>query len=270
MANLVTNGDRILVCNPGMKYELKKDVIYELKYDRFDGTSYLKEGSEFNMPSKLFEIEEDNKFIKRVLKYYHSDIATQTTGVLLTGLKGSGKSILAKKLAIASELPTIVVDKDFNIADINNFFKGFDEEICIIIDEAEKYEYSSQKRALLSFLDGIQSTSKKLVILTANDKTELDSNLLDRCSRIRYIREYDDDSALRFIPDLCEFKGLTKDEAVEVALFIGDNLTVKSFDNISSFIDEYNLFKDEYSLQEIINEMNISDPKDDGDDEDDD
>lgn len=257
MANLIINDDKILICNPGLNYTLKKDVVYELKFDNFTGSSYLKEGAALNMPKVLFEIEEDTKFINRVLKYHNSNVATQTTGVLLTGLKGSGKSMLAKRLALKSNLPIIVIDKDYKIENINNFFKDLNEEICIIIDEAEKYDYQYQKRALLSFLDGVQNTSKKLVILTANDEDQLDSNVMDRCSRIRYIREYDDNAALRFTADLCLFKGLSKDETETITKFITNNVKVKSFDNISSFIDEYILFKDEYTLDEILFEMNI-------------
>lgn len=71
MAEFIKIGNEITVKPKleGISYELTNNKVYDLEYDRMQGRSYLKENGDLNMPKKLYELEEDNKFIKRVLDY---------------------------------------------------------------------------------------------------------------------------------------------------------------------------------------------------------
>lgn len=256
MSEFVKIGDKIRVKPNGLDYSLIPGKVYDLKFDSFNEFSYLQENGNLNMPKKLYKFKGDDDFIYRCLTYFNSDISTDTTGVLLSGLKGSGKSVLAKRIAIESKLPIIVVDTEYKLRYLNEFFKNITVPTCIILDEFEKNEYFWPSERILDFLDGIQCTSKKLVLFTCNNTDKINENLLDRTSRIRYWRTYDIEDNYIFIKELIKDKGLENVEEIEK--FIVDNMQVISFDNINSFLDEYKLFKDEFSIEEIFNAMNLT------------
>ena len=257
MAEFIKIGNEITVKPKleGISYELISNKVYDLEYDRMQGRSYLKENGDLNMPKKLYKLEEDNKFIKRVLNYFNSENSGKTTGILLAGTKGTGKTMLSKRIALESNLPIIVVSTKHPMNCLNKFFKSFTVPVVIIFDEIEKNEPFWNTRDLLGFLDGVESTAKKLVLMTCNDTCNIDKNLFDRCSRIRYYKEYKADSNSVFIRSMAEDKGVKNID--EVVTFITEKMKIKSFDNISSFLDEIVLFED-ITLEEIAEVMNIS------------
>lgn len=257
MAEFIKIGEEIVVKPKldGMSYTLINGKVYDLLYDRFDDKSYLKENGELNMPKKLYKLEYDDNFINRVLTYFNSENSGNTTGVLLSGAKGTGKTMLSKRIALESNLPIIVVSNEYPIAKISSFFKNFTTPVAIMFDEIEKNPIYWKTKDLLGFLDGIEATSKKLVLMTCNETNELDNNLFDRCSRIRYYKEYEANSNSVLVRAIAEDKGVKNID--EVVNFIIERMEVKSFDNISSFIDEVLLFED-ISLEEIAEIMNIS------------
>lgn len=257
MAEFIKIGEEI-VPKPkldGISYDLVNGKVYDLLYDRFEDKSYLKENGELNMPKKLYKLEDDDKFINRILTYFNSENSGKTTGVLLSGTKGTGKTMLSKRIALESNLPIIVVSTKHPMNCLNKFFKSFTVPVVIIFDEIEKNEPFWNTRDLLGFLDGVESTAKKLVLMTCNDTCNIDKNLFDRCSRIRYYKEYKADYNSVFIRSMAEDKGVKNID--EVVTFITEKMKIKSFDNISSFLDEIMLFED-ITLEEIAEVMNIS------------
>lgn len=240
----------------GLTYNLLPNKIYNLKGDAFKEETWFEEADKLNIPKKLYELKGDNEFINKVLLAYDKN-NTDTLGVLLSGTKGTGKSILAKRIALKSNLPIILVNNEFPRYLIEKAFRYIDTEVCIIIDEIDKI-FEGKYTYLLTFLDGIEKTTKKLIILTCNDVDKLDENLLDRCSRIRYHKIYDDTSNLNFVTDILKDKGLTEKEKELITNFIKDSVKIKSFDNINSLINEFVLFKDKYDLATLARDLNIT------------
>lgn len=259
MSNFIINGERIVTKPEGQDYDLMPGKVYDLLFDNYEMYSYLKENGNLNMPKKIYEIEEDTKFIDRVLLFHNSEYNNGNTGVLLAGDKGTGKSMLAKRIALKSNLPIIIVDSSYPLWQITKFFKKVKTETCIIFDEIEKNPRTWTSEDLLTFLDGIQETGKKIVIMTCNKTEGLDENLFDRCSRIRYYRKYKANANEIFIKEMIEDKGLTPNQPL--VDFI-KRFTVKSFDNINSFLDEYKLYLEttdtNFMLEDVANIMNIS------------
>ena len=95
--------------------------------------------------------------------------------------------------------------------------------------------------------------------MTCNNTDGLDENLFDRCYRIRYYRKYKANANEIFIKEMIEDKGLTPNQPL--VDFI-KRFTVKSFDNINSFLDEYKLYLEttdtNFMLEDVANIMNIS------------
>lgn len=200
-----------------------------------EGKSYLVENGDLNMPKKLYKLDEDNNFINRVLTYFNSESSNQTTGVLLAGTKGTGKTMLSKRIALESNLPIIVVATDYPADKLSAFFKNFTTPVVIMFDEIEKNDYWWETKDLLGFLDGVESTAKKLVLMTCNRAEKIDENFFDRCSRVRYFKQYEANSNSVFVRYMAEDKGVKN-------------------------IDEVVLFED-IPLTQIAKDMNISTEK---------
>ena len=190
MNEFIRSGSKIYTRPTGVDYTLENGITYTLKYNEWEGTSYLELSNNLTLPANYFYGTDDKKFVDKVLKYFEQT-AKNTTGVMLKGLKGSGKSITAKKIALESNLPIVVVDTRFPAKRLNEFFNKFQQNVIVLFDELEKNERYWDTDDLLSFLDGISATCKKLVIFTCNSDKDVCDFIKDRCSRVRYCKVFD-------------------------------------------------------------------------------
>lgn len=256
MANFIKQGNRVIPLPKGYAYDLEPGKVYDLLIKTVWGERVTKFelNGEMNLPPTVYQTKKDKLFIDRVLKNFNSS-DKNTTGVLLTGDKGTGKSVTAKILAEKAKLPIIVINPDLEEKYLEEFFKEFDTPVCILFDEVDK-NFSTQN--MLTFLDGMHKTAKKLVVMTANDEDDLSHFIKNRCSRIRYYRHYSmKDDAHEYAELICDSKNIDNKE--EVVDFIVNNIKYPSIDNISSFIDEVIFTKDwNLSLQEVLEFMNIN------------
>ena len=236
----------------GTDYSLQPGTVYSLIYSRGDGDLYIEESKKFEFPSVYYQTNSDKKFTKRVLDTFKKTDKL-TTGVLLSGLKGSGKTLMSKWIAKESNLPVIVIDSSVCSEDIEGFFAKINTDVCVVFDEIDKYWNT---RYLLGFLDGVKPSCKKLVICTCNDEKEIDKYLNDRCSRIRYKKSFkslNKDVVKGIINDIIG----DKSKAEGAAEYCMNNMSVVSHDNVIIFAEEIkNNPKD--SFDEIMEFLNIS------------
>jgi SpoVK/Ycf46/Vps4 family AAA+-type ATPase len=257
----VKSGKKIFPQPNGLIVNLLPGKVYNLMYDGYEEECYLEEDGSLNMPKKIYNSKEDEMFMNRIIRYY-KQATNQTTGVLLNGVKGTGKTIMAKQIAIKSELPIVVVNESTPAGAINNFYKKITEETALIFDEIDKDDNSWSENGLLRFLDGVQSTSKKLVLMTSNDKDAMSEYLFDRCSRVRYIRHFEANENVKFIMDILNDLNIKTDHEV-IKDFMINNIKLLSIDNMISFLNEVLLFEedgtlDKNSLSYVLKDMNIS------------
>jgi hypothetical protein len=127
------------------------------------------------------------------------------TGVMLAGEKGSGKSLLAKNLAIEAakrlDIPTIVINAPWVGDKFNSFIQSIEQPVVILFDEFEKVYDSDDQEKALTLLDGV-FPSKKLFVLTCNDKWRIDQHMRNRPGRLFYMLDYKGLDAA-FITEYC-------------------------------------------------------------------
>ena len=208
------------------------------------------------MPNKVYETEDSSKFVTKVLNYFEKS-EDGTTGVMLSGLKGSGKTITAKNIALKSNLPIILIDKSFRPSFLSKLFnKLANTPACILFDEVDKLGEDYDDDYLLKILDGANTCGKKLVLCTCNESDDINEYLKDRCSRIRYWREFDELSP-SLIQEILKDKLNDKTEIGALTDFIISNFACISFDNVASFVDEVNEYPNA-TFEELFADMNLS------------
>lgn len=253
MSEFIKVGEKIVNKPTGLDYDLINGKVYNLKWDRYNGMSYFEEDGLLSLPAKVYTTKSDDVFIKRVNTYFQKT-SKLSTGVMLSGIKGTGKTVMAKLIAKNSNLPIIVVDEDYPTGRINDFFRKFETPVTIIFDEVDKHWDTED---LLGWLDGVQTNAKKLVLFTCNNEDRVNDYLKDRCSRVRYIRHFEANDNARFLKEILKDKGIANEEIDPTYNFIVNNFNLLSIDNILSFIDEKLMFP-ELSNEHILKDMNIS------------
>lgn len=249
--SFIKNGDNIMPIPSGSNYKLKAGKTYELHNTQMDSPC-LSEIDPFIFPDDYYLSESDEKFMDKIVNTYNKTDKL-TTGVLFSGLKGSGKTLMAKKTALKSNLPIIVISGAVRANDIESFFAQVSDDVCIIMDELDKNWYLP---ALLGFFDGVKPTCKKLILCTANEENEINKYLNDRCSRIRYKRVFK--SIDKDIVKTVLRKYFDTEESIEgAAEFCCSAMSVVSYDNVVVFGEEHQNNPDA-TFDELLNDLNIA------------
>lgn len=246
-------GSRIVPSNTTFSVdEMLLPGVYSVGFDEMKKQFFLTKIKSFNQTGKIYGDAE--KRAERILNTF--DDRSNSTGVLLSGVKGSGKTLLTKLISIEAErkgYPTILVNESFYGEEFNNFISFIKQECVVLFDEFEKtYEWDKQQK-LLTILDGTYN-SKKLFLLTVNDSSKLEENLDNRPGRIfynfnydgieeKFIREYCNDTLnnKQHIDDVCKVAGLFSDF---------------NFDMLQSLVEEMNRYNE--TASECMSIMNIS------------
>ena len=119
----------------GLEYDLEPNKVYTVELDRYTDEITFTIAPDLVMPEKVYETEDSNKFVDKVINHFNKS-KDGTTGVMLSGLKGSGKTITAKVIALKSNLPIILIDKSFRPSFLAKLFnKLVETPACILFDE---------------------------------------------------------------------------------------------------------------------------------------
>jgi hypothetical protein len=169
----------------------------------------------------------------------------QSTGVMLTGKKGSGKSLLAKTLSLEGykhDIPTIVINAPHRGDTFNKFIQAINQPTIILFDEFEKVYNDEEQQEILTLLDGVYP-SKKLFILTCNNKWRVDSNMRNRPGRIFYLLDY---SGLdqTFIREYCELN-LNNKQFIDKTCTIISIFSEFNFDMLKALVEEMNRYNED-------------------------
>lgn len=207
--------------------------IYEVR-ESMTGYYLNKLGDSFVFNYKLYGI--NNEFIDHFVKTYNN--TTGNLGVLFNGIKGTGKTVTAEELCNQLGLPVIIVKSCKEADDMLKFLATQINFDCIFFfDEYEK-EFK-ESSSVLSFMDGVHNSQYRKVFLLTTNELEINSNLLGRPSRIRYVRSFGnlpEETTLELLNDI-----LIDKSAVEPVLDLIRQMQIITVDLVKALAQEVNI-----------------------------
>lgn len=225
-------------------YEIHENLplgVYQLT-KRLDGEYDLIKIKDLSLPNKLYgDLSIVDKWIKSLNTF------DKNLGILLSGLKGSGKTIYAKKFCIDSKRPVILINEPISGEGFNRILSAKELNGSVIfIDEYEKiYNDRDKENLLLSILDG-QVDNHLAFVLTVNESSLVSSNIINRPGRIKYLKSFgslDFDTIDQVIQDRLDNQK-HKDDLVSSL----KKLDFITYDILNTIIDEINIFDEPASI----------------------
>jgi len=223
---------------------------YVVKMDPFDNF-FIEQIEDFDTPSKLYG--DTTRNTDRIINsFWNRD---KSTGVMLVGEKGSGKTLLSKNICIElakQSVPTIVINAAWHGDKFNTLIQSIEQPCVVLFDEFEKVYNSEEQEALLTLLDGIYS-SKKLFMLTSNDKWRVDQHMRNRPGRIFYMVNFSGLDA-DFIREYC-VDNLKNQKHTETIVNIASVFSAFNFDMLKAMVEEMNRYNE--TPQEAMRILNV-------------
>lgn len=226
---------------PAGNYVLKQDEI---------GVFFLEKVADFTIGGKCYGNVLKN--VSRIIKTFES--RNSSTGVMLTGDKGSGKTLLSKAVSVKAYeigIPTIIINAPWIGDNFNSFIQSIQQSCIVLFDEFEKVYNREQQEHILTLLDGVFPT-KKLFMLTCNDKGRVDFHLRNRPGRIFYMIEFEG-LDVEFIKEYCEDVLIDKSH-IEVICKISTLFSSFNFDILKAMVEEMNRYGE--TPQEVLKLLN--------------
>lgn len=193
----------------------------------------------FGLPPKLYGNIEARA--DRIINTYRD--RPNSTGVLLSGEKGSGKTQLARLVAVkAAEqagIPCIIINQAWVGDEFFALIQSVHQECIIFFDEFEKVYDSNEQKQVLTLLDGV-FPSKKLFLLTCNDKWLINDHMRNRPGRIYYLLDFrglDDQFILEYCEDALEAK-----QHIPSIRKVAKMFSEFNFDMLKAMVEEMNRY----------------------------
>lgn len=268
---LLDDGKHLLVYSNGMKAynDIPTDYNYSVEWENPMGGGvgfYLSRKNVFNKPTfKTYGAQLD--VVDDVIDAFKA--SDHSVGVILSGAKGSGKTVFSKMLSIKARdlnMPTILVND--NNKGVTSFLSKIDKPACILFDEFEKkFKDTMQndgnvdsQNDLLSLFDGVLG-SKNIYILTVNDIVELSPYLLNRPGRFMYairMKQPNPNDINEYLNDKLGKNVANRKNQIKDIIQFSFKFPL-SYDILNSIVFQLNLGHEFKKILPSLNLMNFSD-----------
>lgn len=223
---------------------------YVIKSDPFENL-FLEQIEDFDVPKKVYGSV--LRQTDRVINTFNN--RDKSTGVLMTGEKGSGKTMLSKNICIEMAkmgVPTIVINQPWHGEKFNTLIQSIQQPTIVLFDEFEKVYNREEQESMLTLLDGVYS-GRKMFILTCNDQWRIDNHMRNRPGRIFY---YFDFKGLEeeFIREYCQ-DNLDDKTQINTLINIANVFAAFNFDMLKALVEEMNRYNE--PPQEVLKMLNV-------------
>ncbi len=217
-------------------YKLQMSPMRQLYLDRI--------GDNFEFPYHIYGMEK--MFISRVIKSWNA--THNNMGILLNGIKGTGKTVTGQLICNKMNLPVIIIS--FADDALLDFLNNIQQDVIILIDEYEKIFNTTSM--LLSIMDGVFKSRNRLMFIFTTNELHIEQNLLQRPSRIRYIKTFEDMS-LEVIMEVVNDKLIHKSLFDPTVKFISE-MPIITMDLVKSVVEEVNIHEESpYVFADVFN-----------------
>lgn len=233
--------------------------IYILKFHPMMGYYLERDKLSFELPSTLYGTI--NKKSDKIIAAFKR--RSKSTGVMLTGNKGSGKSELIKVTAnkmLTEGYPIIAINEPFQGQDFMTYIESLGECVLIFDEFAKTYNKGAKdndigcpQEALLTLFDGL-SSNKRLVLISENEERNINEFMKNRPGRMYYHFQYDKIEP-EVVTEYCEAMGISKEFIKEIcdARLLASEF---SFDVLKALVEEHLAYPSE-PLEDLAKDMNI-------------
>lgn len=233
-----------------------KPAVYSVSFNPMVGFFLVKRGERLTVPQKVYGPVE--RKVSKIMRSYGQ--STKSFGVLLSGDKGSGKtmtsSLVANRCIEELDMPVILIESAFDGGGLTEFVEKLGECVLFIDEFGKKFDDDEgDQGSLLGLFDGTGS-SRRLVLLTENNVRDINQYMINRPGRVHYhfrhekldeqiVREYCQDLEIpeAIIEQIC----LRREASREF-----------SFDVLQAIVNEYLFFGGD--ITEICDDLNIERP----------
>lgn len=228
---------------------------YEVSFSKQRGF-FLTSHEDLEVNEKIYGSIESR--IDKVLKSF--ELTNRNFGIILSGKKGSGKSLFARQLSKAIKLPVILVTS--YIPGISTFLAAIDQSVMVLFDEFDKTFVNTDSNndrnivtpqaELLPLFDGINN-GKKLFVITCNETSLLNDYIKNRPGRFHYHFNLDilkNESIREYLLD--NLNNPTEDVIAKVVNL--SIVTPLTYDMLRAISFELN---QGYDLEETLEDLNI-------------
>lgn len=250
MKKIIISGSRVGVAEVTNVEDKLPVGNYDICYNQMSGDVYLERLNDPKLPDNEFI---DTTIVERWLKSF--DTFDSNLGILLSGLKGAGKTVLAKKLCAKSGLPVLHLNNsEIPLDALSKFLADEMFKNCIVfVDEFEKVVSQDDERIApwLKLMDGGYNT-KLMFILTSNGENVSDY-LQNRLGRIKYRKHFstlEDETVERVIAAFLKDQSFKEDLLQTIV-----KIPMLSIDILVNIINEINLFNQPAS--ELVKGFNL-------------
>ncbi len=248
-----SNTFSVVELNENTSFDELPAKVYEMRFDKMRGFFLSISKDRFELPETVFGNVE--RRADKIINTYND--RSSSTGILMTGDKGSGKSMLAQfacNKLIDVGIPVILISQPFTGPEFNSIVNMIGNCVIMIDEFAKVYsscEDEDPQESLLSLMDGTGS-SKRMIIMTENKSYMINDFMLNRPGRIFYHFEYGK-IEVEVITEYCEYAEVP--EIIQGIKDIWSSSVSFSFDSLKAIVEDWKRYGG--SVAEIVEDLNI-------------
>jgi hypothetical protein len=210
-------GDIVTIARTGSMVSNLPNKTFLVCFDPNSGF-FLKRTEDMKLPEKIYGHNTSNS--EKIIKMFVEE-AGRTSGALMSGVKGTGKTLTAVETCLMAQelgMPVLLLQDPHCGTAFNDFMAEIKDSCVVFVDEFEKvYSDIDDVHRLLPLLDGAVKTHK-LFLLTSNKSLkevgESMEYLSNRPSRVFYTFEYgtmEDEVIKEYLTDNLSHQGYFED-----------------------------------------------------------